>query len=89
MATISFASAIQRHHTCPEMKVAGNTLREALQAVFAEHSPLRGYVLDDQGRLRHHVAIFLDGQQIEDPENLSDAVEADTKIHVLQALSGG
>ena len=89
MATVSFASAIQSHHPCPEMKVAGATLCEVLEEVFAMHAPLRSYVLDDQGRLRHHVAVFLDGQQIEDPVSLSDAIGAETKIHVLQALSGG
>lgn len=89
MATVSFASAIQRHYPCPAMTVGGDTLGEVLQAVFAAHAPLRSYVLDDQGSLRHHVAVFIDGQQIEDPVSLSDAVGAETKIHVLQALSGG
>ena len=39
---------IQRHVACPEIEVSGSTVREALEAVFAENPQARGYVLDDQ-----------------------------------------
>lgn len=61
----------------------------ALQAVFVENPVLRGYVLDDQGRLRKHVAVFVDGVQISDRVHLSDPVREDSDIFVMQALSGG
>ena len=51
--------------------------------------PLRGYVLDEQGALRHHMAIFVDGSMIRDRDSLSDAVTPSSEIHVMQALSGG
>ena len=64
-------------------------MRAALQAVFVENPVLRGYVLDDQGRLRKHVAVFVDGDQISDRVHLSDPVREDSDIFVMQALSGG
>jgi len=61
----------------------------ALDAVFAEHRTLRGYVLDEQGHLRKHVAVFVDGARVRDRERLSDPVGPESEIHVLQALTGG
>lgn len=89
MAAVSFASAIQRHHPCPEMTVSGATLLEALEEVFSSHPALRSYILDDQGKLRTHVAIFIDGEQVQDQEKQSDPIAENAKIHVIQALSGG
>ncbi len=89
MAEVTFASSIQRHVPSPTVRVGGATVRDALEAVFAENEPLRGYVLDDQGHLRHHVALFVDGRQVSDPQDLTDTVSAKSRIHVIQALSGG
>ena len=60
-----------------------------LDAVFAHNPRLRGYVLDDQGALRRHMIVFVDGQQIDDRDHLSDPVRATSEIYVMQALSGG
>ena len=49
----------------------------------------RGYVLDEQGRLRQHVAVFIGGELIRDRTRLSDTVAANQDIFVMQALSGG
>jgi len=69
--------------------VEGSTVRAALEAVFAAQPKLRGYVLDDSGALRHHMVIFIDGDQIADRAGLGDPVAPRSTIHVLQALSGG
>jgi sulfur-carrier protein len=74
---------------CPPTAVAGGTVREVLDAVFAGNPQARGYVLDEQGELRKHMAIFLDGKMILDRARLSDPVQPDSKLYVMQALSGG
>jgi hypothetical protein len=57
---------------------------------FFTHNPLaRGYVLDEQGALRKHMLIFINGQQITDRTGLTDAVPVDGEVYVMQALSGG
>jgi len=90
MPTISFTDNIQRHINCPTIKTPGSTVREALEYLFTNENPrARGYVLDDQGALRKHMNIFIDGSPIKDTNNLSDAVTADTEIYIMQALSGG
>jgi sulfur carrier protein ThiS len=46
-------------------------------------------VLDDQGALRRHVAIYVNGRPVGDRVRLTDPVAADDEIYVFQALSGG
>jgi len=89
MPRIAFTPNIQRHVACPEATVAGATVREALDALFAANPQARGYVLDDQGALRRHMTIFVDGVTIRDREKLADPVGEATTIYVFQALSGG
>jgi hypothetical protein len=60
-----------------------------LDNYFRTHDRARGYVLDDQGSLRRHMAIFIDGNQIEDRDTLSDPVPAGAVVDIIQALSGG
>jgi hypothetical protein len=60
-----------------------------LNAVFHDNPQLRGYVLDEQGRLRKHIAVFVGGELIRDRVRLSDAVPDGADIFVMQALSGG
>lgn len=88
-ATLHFTHNLARHLECPEIAVAGSTLREALEAYFDRNPRVRAYVLDDQGAVRKHVAIFVNQAPIRDRGKLSDAVADGDEIFVIQALSGG
>ncbi|HUJ27177.1 MAG TPA: MoaD/ThiS family protein [Myxococcales bacterium] len=87
MPRVTFTGNLQRLVAAPPAEVAGATVREALDAVFAQNPRLRGYILDDQGALRRHVSVFVGGEPVKDRKGLSDAATAE--ISVLQALSGG
>jgi sulfur carrier protein ThiS len=89
MPTVLFTSALQRFLPAPTTRVAGKTVGEALAAVFAAQPRLRGYVLDDQGALRRHVAVYLNGEAVTDRIGLTDPVRSQDEIYVFQALSGG
>ena len=89
MATVSFTSALQRFLPAPSAQVEGATVGAALAGVFATRPALRGYVLDDQGALRRHVAVYVNGQPADDRVGLTDPVGPHDEIYVLQALSGG
>ncbi len=56
-----------------------------MEEVFKQQKQLRGYLLDEQGELRKHVFIFVDGQRA----RLNNAVGEESEIYVLQALTGG
>jgi carotenoid cleavage dioxygenase-like enzyme len=55
--------------------------------VIAEH--VRTYVLDDQGAMRKHVSIFADGERLHHDSALARPIGPESKLYVMQALSGG
>lgn len=89
MPRVAFASAFRRFVACPDEDVDGADVATALAAYFSRHAGVRGYVLDDQGHVRQHVAVFVDGAPIRDRRQLGDAVAPASEVLVLQALSGG
>lgn len=89
MVRVVFTPNLQRHIACPPVEVEGRTVREALEAAFADNARARAYVLDDQAGLRKHMSVFVNGTRIRDRIRLSDAVPENAEIYVIQALSGG
>lgn len=89
MATIRFTSNLARHRPVPDLTAEGETVRDALDTALKDDPILRSYVLDDQGRVRKHVNIFVDGEMIADRVRLSDRLGPASEVYVLQALSGG
>jgi molybdopterin synthase sulfur carrier subunit len=89
VAHVVFAKAFRRHVECPDASVGGATVGEALAHYFADRPAVRGYVLDDAGAVRRHVAVFVDGDVVDDRRTLTDPVGEASTIHVFQALSGG
>jgi sulfur-carrier protein len=86
MPTVAFTPVLRRFLRVEDIWVDGATVGAALAAVFAEHPALRSYLLDDQGMLRRHVVIYVNGQVV---RRLGDAVGKNDEIHVFQALTGG
>jgi sulfur-carrier protein len=86
MPIVTFTPALRRFLPVAEMRVEGATVGAALAAVFAEYPALRGYVLDDQGALRRHVAVYVEGEAA---RGLDAGVDRNDAIHVFQALTGG
>jgi sulfur-carrier protein len=89
MPRIVFTSQLQRFTETPAVDTRAATLRGALEAAFELNPRLRHYVLDEQGHLRQHVVVFVDGRRVVDRVALSDALAPDGEVHVLQALTGG
>jgi molybdopterin synthase sulfur carrier subunit len=89
MALVIFTQQLARFLDCPTQHVQANSLRAALDEACAGNPRLRGYVIDEQGELRRHVAVFIDGRRVRERVDLSHEVGPDSQIHVLQALSGG
>ena len=89
MAKVHFTSNLRRHVDCPTVEAAGKTVREVLDEAFVQNPRLGTYVLDDQGHVRKHMRILVDGKAITDLEKQSDAVAPTSEVWVMQALSGG
>ena len=89
MVRVVLTPQLQRFTATPEVETNALTLSGALEATFAVNPQLRGYVLDDQGHLRKHVAVFIDGVMAQDRQRLTDQLKPTSEVYVLQALSGG
>ncbi|MDE2966775.1 MAG: MoaD/ThiS family protein [Chloroflexota bacterium] len=87
---IRMARGLRVHVDVPErVSVEGGTAREAIEALIEIHPVLRRFVLDDARRLRRHVNLFINDEQISDRDQLSDPVSDGDRIHILPAVSGG
>lgn len=89
MARIHFTSWLRSVVPDGPVAVDGGTVGNVLDTLFIERPHVRGYVLDEQGRLRRHVCIFADGVRLPRETALAHAVRPDSQLHVMQALSGG
>jgi len=89
MARMFFTQHLRRLVPHEPVEVGGATLRAALDDLFRQLPALRSYVLDDQGRLRQHVCVFVDDERIDYSGTLDFVVRGESEIYVMQALSGG
>ena len=89
MPKLRFTATLARHRPVAALEAEGATVREVLENALADDPLLLGYVTDEQGRLRKHVNVFVDGEMLADRVRLSDPVRPHSEIYVLQALSGG
>ena len=89
MPTIYLTSHLRRVAPSGPTHVEAATLGAALDAYFETAPKVRSYIVDDQGRLRKHVAVFIDGELLTDKRDLGRSVMPNSEIYVMQALSGG
>ena len=89
MARVHFTSWLREVVPDGPVRADGGTVGEALDALWIERPQVRGYVLDEQGRLRKHVCIFADGTRLPHAAALNHRIKPETELYVMQALSGG
>lgn len=89
MARIAFTRHLEAVGPAEPIACAGATVGDLIEAVSADYPRLKNYVLDDQGRIRKHIAVFIDGAMIPRQSALAHAVGEGTEVYVFQALSGG
>jgi molybdopterin converting factor small subunit len=90
MATVKFTYALKKFFSgLKDTATGANSLNEVLNEIEANYPGIRGYIVDEQGSLRKHVNIFIDGRLINDRVTLGDSFSKDSEIYIIQALSGG
>ena len=87
MPKVVFTTNLRRHVSSQPCESRGATVREALEDAFRRNPGLREFVLDEQGALRKHMNVFVDGEMIKDRTGLGDP--SGGEVCVMQALSGG
>jgi molybdopterin converting factor small subunit len=68
-----------------EVAVEGASVGEILRELERRHPKIEGWVLDEHGRVRRHVNVFVNGERVREDA----AVASDATVHVLPSISGG
>jgi MoaD family protein len=71
-----------------EVEVSGETVGEALDAVFATHSELRDRITED-GSLRRFVNVYVSGEDIRFQQGLETGINEGDEVTILPAVAGG
>jgi MoaD family protein len=71
-----------------EIQVDGDTVGEALDAVFAAHTDLRERITED-GTLRRFVNVYVSGEDIRFQDGLDTTLEDGDEVTILPAVAGG
>jgi len=90
MANVQFTRHLNRFF--PELsegEVEAKSVAELVQQLDERFPGFAGYLLEDDGSLRKHVNIFVENTLIEDRRKLSDALDENSNVYIMQALSGG
>ena len=68
-----------------EIELQGSTVAEVLRALEREHPDVEGWILDERGRIREHVNVFVNKDYGREETPVADG----DRLHVLPAISGG
>lgn len=68
-----------------EIEVTGASVGAVIRCLEAEHPKLTGWILDEQGHIRRHVNVFVNGERMQEDA----AVTATDRLHILPSISGG
>ena len=90
MPHVAFTPHLRAFFDLPEgLDIEADTLGGLLDALDAQWPGFAFYVIDERRELRKHVAVWVDGDRVTDRGDLGRALEATSKVYILQALSGG
>ena len=86
MATVRLRGALkQLAGGQSELQLEGATIAELLRELERTQPAMGGWVLDERGRIRRHINVFVNGERAAE----DTPVEHDDRIDVLPAISGG
>ena len=87
MPTVNIASPLRSYtHGAASVAARGATVEEVLADLEARFPGMRFRMIDEQGRIRQHVRIFVNTESV---GTLSRSVAAGDVVHLICALSGG
>jgi molybdopterin converting factor small subunit len=73
-----------------EVSVDGaSTLAEVIDKVDAEHPGIRGRVLDDDGKLRRFVNVYVGEDDVRFAQGLETATPDGVTVSIIPAVAGG
>jgi len=78
--------ALRSYTEQSEAEASGATLAAVLVDLESQYPGIRFRMIDEQDRIRRHIRIFVNGEQV---RNLAQPLNASDEVIIVQALSGG
>ncbi len=78
--------ALRSYTDCSQTDASGTTLAAALADLDRRYAGIRFRIVDEQDRIRRHIRIFINGEQVRE---LAQPLDVNDEIIIVQALSGG
>jgi sulfur-carrier protein len=72
-----------------EVSAVGGTLAEVIDSLEADHPGIRARVLDDDGKLRRFVNVYVNDDDVRFAEGLETPVPAGGSVSIIPAVAGG
>jgi sulfur-carrier protein len=90
MPTISLPSLMKYYvDDLLEVQVAGSTVSQAISDLTAQYPTIRTHIVDNQGKLRRYVNLFVNQENINNLDGLDTTIEESDKIILMPSISGG
>ena len=86
MSTVFIPQQLRNYTGATSVTVDGATVDEAMRNLDRRYPGIRFRVIDEQGRIREHMRIFVDGERVRE---IGVALGARGELHIFGALSGG
>lgn len=72
-----------------EVKAEAGSLREVITGLDADYPGLSGRILDDEGKLRRFVNVYVGEEDVRFAQGLDTPVPAGAQVSVIPAVAGG
>lgn len=79
----------QRAGGLPEVQSEGATLKELLQTLEEQYPGITGGLLADDGSLRRHVNLYVNGEDVRYTGALDTELRDGDTVSILPAVAGG
>ena len=72
-----------------EVTASGGTLADVIDALEAAHPGIRARVLDDAGKLRRFVNVYVNDDDVRFADGLATAIPEGGNVSIIPAVAGG
>lgn len=85
----SYLAAFAEGRNALTLDGAPGTVRDLLNELWRAHPALQDRIVDEQGEVRQHINIFVDGDAIRHINGMDTPVAKNAEVLIVPAVSGG
>jgi len=90
MATIIIPTPLRKFtNNTAKLQVLGGTIESSIKELTTNFPDLKRHLLDEHGRIRSFVNIFVGDEDIRDLQQEQTLVKEDTVVSIIPAIAGG